>query len=103
MARRRAATGATSDAEGSRDLCQCPELFNAKDPPGTTRCLLQCDNAVHKDWLKCRPCALGWHKGVPCQQVVPDSVPTLMKTCARCGFDTASHERGSDGRPFSEA
>lgn len=39
----------------------------------------------------CRPCAKPWHRTKPCDRHVPETVRHLVKTCARCGFDSAAH------------
>ena len=102
MAKRSAATGATGDVPARLAECQCPELFNAKEPE-RERCLIVCGNLIHEKWVQCRPCAKGNHTGQPCRQFDPEPVFMHMKTCAECGYESHLHNRGSDGRPFSEA
>lgn len=63
---------------------------------GPARC--QCDNGdpcpndlSEPKNVKCRPCALGWHRSVPCGGYKPEPIKHLVKTCAACGFDSAAH------------
>ena len=81
--------------------CQCPELVNAAEPE-RERCLIVCGNLIQKNYMKCRPCALGWHTGEPCEQFVPEPTFMHVKTCAQCGYDSSLHHRRSDGRSFSD-
>lgn len=83
---------------GSVTECACATTVNAKEPD-RERCTIVCGAEIHKDWVKCRPCAMGNHTGAPCPQYKPDWPRTLIPTCRDCGFDSADHERGSDGQP----
>lgn len=67
--------------------CQCATLPNATKG----RCVIACGAEVHKDWVKCRPCAMGNHTGEPCRTPTRDWPFPLIKTCAVCGFDLADH------------
>lgn len=84
----------------SEATCECAELVNAKDPD-RERCLIVCGATIPPKHVMCRPCALGNHTGRPCRRYVREGVFhfTSTRTCASCGFDSALHEEGSDGRP----
>lgn len=77
-------------------LCQCaawPTPF-----PERGQCLILCGNEIPKKHVICRPCAKGNHTGKPCRQYVPEHPRNLVHTCKDCGYDSAIHEVGSDGR-----
>ena len=78
--------------------CQCADVDRNPVHVATFgKCLIVCGAEVEKKHVLCRPCALGNHTGEPCRQYRPDLLRHLVKTCEDCGFDAASHERGSDG------
>jgi hypothetical protein len=50
-------------------------------------CSCSCANEIKADWLKCRPCALGWHNPKPCEDPSADRHWPIVTTCALCGYE----------------
>jgi len=82
----------------AENLCECAS--SGRNPiivADKGQCLIVCGAEIEKKHVLCRPCAIGNHTGKPCPQYVPEVLAHLARTCKRCGFDSAVHERGSDG------
>lgn len=58
--------------------CECP----------THRCLIAPSTPK---FVRCRPCAVGWHDSRPCAEYVRLPLWHLDHSCHRCGFDSAAH------------
>lgn len=51
-----------------------------------------CPNApADPKFVRCRPCACGWHLKAPCTEFELEPFPQVVKTCHRCGYRNAEH------------
>jgi len=69
------------------NTCGCETFRNVRIPEHRNH---PCARVIEKKHVLCRPCAMNWHDG-PCDAYVREPVFHLVKTCARCGHDSALH------------
>ena len=58
--------------------CECPEHACANVP-------------AEPKYVRCRPCAVGWHLKAPCTDYLAETFPQILRTCHRCGYRNTDH------------